>query len=400
MEENDLKVSPNVATFDLDDQSVIFVPHSSTTYVLNPTATHVWKYLTSGSVPRNVAEKLALDFGIPETLARHDVDELIRQWRDTGLLGGDMVDVTATAPAVADFSVHLRNPARKEPLLEQPTYRATFRILDFLFQIGSSDRDIVEEICDLLSHVRASTPVGSEVPTRLFIQQMNNDWKLHEESVELTSCRTKEHLIPVIYTFVLMLSYLRSASFAAIHGAAVSNGSRCVLLPGSSGSGKSTLAAGLVGAGLSCYTDDMAVLTLPPVRLRPLPMRIGLKEGSWPVLADSFPELDDLAVYTRPDGRRVKYLAQACAGMARDEGPVAVTDLVFPKYSVSARNTLKPLSRAAAFSELASAGYDLPTAMTADWVRTMTDWLRGVSCHEIEFDNLDAAIAQINRLLS
>ena len=70
-------------------------------------------------------------------------------------------------------------------------------------------------------------------------------------------------------------------------------------MPADSGSGKSTLTAALVHAGLRYFSDDVVPLD-HGLRIRPMPLGISLKEGSWPVLAARYPELGDSAGLPRP----------------------------------------------------------------------------------------------------
>ena len=77
-----------------------------------------------------------------------------------------------------------------------------------------------------------------------------------------------------------------------------------MLLPAISGSGKSTLTAALLAAGFGYCTDDLALLTGEPVRIRPVPTCLGLKRGSWNILAERLPQItgpSDLSQAGRAD---------------------------------------------------------------------------------------------------
>jgi hypothetical protein len=233
------------------------------------------------------------------------------------------------------------------------------------------------------------------------VRKQENKWLLFEEETELARSSSLDSMLPVVLTYALMLSYLRSRCFAAIHGAAVSEGDSCVLMPGTSGSGKSTLLAALVASGAASCTDDMAVLTESPVRIRPLATPIGLKQGSWPVLENALPELQQLRIHRRGDGQRIKYLLPGANGRGTfADAPKRVTHLVFPRYAPSSGNTLTPIPRAVALHRLSGAGYERPGQLSARWLGRLTNWLRAMPCYELEFDELDAAVAEITSLLS
>ena len=176
-------------------------------------------------------------------------------------------------------------------------------------------------------------------------------------------------------------------------------------MPGSSGCGKSTLTAGLVGAGFTCLADDIAVLTDSPVRLRPMPVRIALKQGSWPPLArlqaHLQAHLDSLPEYALAEGSSVKYLSPAdIRAQFLSEFPVEMSSLVFPRYVSWPKNELRRISKGDAFGKLFAAGHDLKGPFSESRVRIVTDWLRETPCFELEFSDLDAAIGRIAGLLS
>ncbi|MCG6863149.1 MAG: hypothetical protein LJE70_18035 [Chromatiaceae bacterium] len=88
---------------------------------------------------------------------------------------------------------------------------------------------------------------------------------------------------------VLQISYPNKEWLAVAHAGAVSDHRRAVVMPARSGSGKSTLTAALVHSGLSYFGDDIIPLTRKGPLAVSFPTRIGLKEGSWPVLAAYYP---------------------------------------------------------------------------------------------------------------
>jgi hypothetical protein len=49
---------------------------------------------------------------------------------------------------------------------------------------------------------------------------------------------------------------------------------------------------------------------------------------------------------------------------------------------------------------VASAGYDIPGRISAEWVWTMTAWMRELHCFTLEFGNLDDAVRNLTDLLS
>jgi len=80
-----------------------------------------------------------------------------------------------------------------------------------------------------------------------------------------------------VYSILLGELFQRLGDYYLIHGAAVTDGDRTLLVAGPSGHGKTTLALGLVGRGFRLLSDDFAPLARADGRLHPFPKRIGVK---------------------------------------------------------------------------------------------------------------------------
>lgn len=390
-----LKPRPGIAELELDDQLVLFAGHASASYVLNTTAAFIWRRLKAGRNLDAVVSELTGTTGVEVTRVRCDVDCIVDEWLAAGLIGGVATRVSRDG---AGISARLADPAAHEPGLTSSEHPLDIEILDAHFEIHAFDRAIVDAIADLFHTFRIPPRVGGAVPTRLFLRETGTRWRFCEEARELASCASRENVLPLVHTYTLMLGYLRSAGSAAVHGAALSSDKSCVLMPGASGSGKSTLAAALAGAGFACLADDIAVLTDPPVRLRPLPARIALKQSSWPLLSCWGTQLDALPDYELTGGRSVKYLRAPVRG--HRNSPEQVTHLVFPRYAPGGRNALLPLSKAEAYTNLFAAGHDLKGPLSESRLRVITDWLRQTPCFRLEFADLDAGVGHIGGLLA
>jgi len=190
-----------------------------------------------------------------------------------------------------------------------------------------------------------------------------------------------------------MLAFTKAPRFAALHAGAVLSDGQSVLLPAASGHGKSTLTAALAAAGYGYLTDDFVILTEPPIRVRAVPLGVGLKEGSWAVLADRIPALNQQPIHVRSDGKRIRYLPMSPA--ARDES-VPVRALVYPQYRPSAVTTYRRIRPADALTRLAAAGYD--ARLSGRTVRSLVEWLCAVPSYELVYGDLDAAVAAIGEI--
>lgn len=88
--------------------------------------------------------------------------------------------------------------------------------------------------------------------------------------------------MPIFYGSLRMFACRSRPYLLTIHGAAVTNGTQTAVLAGRSGSGKSTLAAALLARGYGLISDEPAVIESERGVVLPVPLGLGLKEGSWP----------------------------------------------------------------------------------------------------------------------
>lgn len=143
---------------------------------------------------------------------------------------------------------------------------------------------------------------------------------------------------------------------ALLHASAVRIDGRTVLLAGESGSGKTTLTAALVAAGADFLGDDLVALNRDGRRVLGLPTALSIKEGSWPVVRELFPELADQPVLVSR-GIAIRYLPLAFAREGLTEWEEAST-LVFPSYEPDAKLSCAQLSPEAALALLIRSGTD------------------------------------------
>jgi hypothetical protein len=264
-----------------------------------------------------------------------------------------------------------------------------------------ADHDLEQAIENVFGHVFVGDDeVRDDWPT-VTVCRDRDRWVLLKDDALLASCTERSGIVPLLYGNGARLIYEAADCFAAVHAAAVAIEQRCALLPAVSTSGKSTLTAALVAAGYRYCTDDLAILTQPPVRLRAVPMKIGLKQGSWDLLAGAWPELASQQSHVRADGKRIKYLDPRCRADAvhPSSEPVRVTAVVFPSFVRGSAPELSPLSRATALARMAEAGYDLSGTLDKSSVATLVEWFETLECFEFRFDALSEAVALFRTVL-
>lgn len=80
------KPAPEVTTFPLDDELVLYDPRSAWAYVLNATAARIWSFWDGSRSIASVARAIATTYALPYQQALADVRDLIAELCSAGLL--------------------------------------------------------------------------------------------------------------------------------------------------------------------------------------------------------------------------------------------------------------------------------------------------------------------------
>lgn len=384
---------PAAVSFELDDELVLLAEQSGDLFLLNPTASLIWDGLSQGLSSSEIAGALAVSGQRSREDVLRDIAALAEQWASLGLTAsGRKTGPEPSAPPrpFPWWNAEARPPAAKA----HPVVVGSYRIADFSFCLRTPNEPAARRVHDAFEHLRVSGSGGSRPTFDLFLEQ--DRWHLAYNGRPIDQCADSKGLVPMVHGNLMMAACGRSICMVALHAAALAARDQCILLAGVPGSGKSTLAAALLARDFGYVADDTVLLTSPPVRVRGVPMRVGLKEGSWSVLDELWPGLKDLPVHRRADGKRIRYLLPSLPVPTDDVQhalPAAV--LVFPRYRAGAATTLQRVRRAQALVKLAEAGYDVGGVLDRDVVRALVDWIGGLQCYELVYGDLDEAVARL-----
>lgn len=386
------EAAQGVRSYPLDRDTILFDSSSGRLFVLNESAAFIWNGLTSGLSPEDVAAELAGETGAQYDAVIQHCDDLVSEWINAGL-------TNASAPVPAN-PTDSSEPRAAETAANATNAVRSYRVADVMLTFVGT-RASLEVVDRLLGHCLIEPGSKSEQAQVFLLATRKRGWSLIYGNRVLGECDDLWELAPLVHAAVMHFTYTASESFVAIHGSAVSRGNECVLFPGIPGAGKSTLTAALVTSGLGYCTDDLAMLTGGPLCLRAMPTCIGLKEGSWPILAPRLPEISALPVYKREDGQLVKYLLPPADRMPRaGNDRFTVKAVVFPQYEAGSACERCEIPRSAALVRIADSGYHLEGELDEAWVTTTLGWLQTLDCYELRYSSLDDAVEAVADLLA
>jgi coenzyme PQQ synthesis protein D (PqqD) len=345
-------------------------------FILNHTARFIWRDLQQGGPEEFLVERFASHFGISRTQAAADVGLTLDDWSQ-GLLS----PVRATQYVAPTPSI---------PPPSSSSFIGDYVLGPKHFRLVVHDHDFVEEIRPRLAHLSANR----QPPDTTFHVFRHEDliWVFCGEASigaepDVSVART------ILLQEMARLARPDTDWLAILHAAACGTDNRCIILPAATNSGKSTLTAALMHSGLHIFSDDSAAIDRQTHQVVSLPFALMLREGSWPVLAPYFPELDSTPSFYR-NGDHVRFLQPPSD---RPIGAVAPQCLLFVCYQPGAAAQLRPLTTFESLTGLQKSGFWVPH--TRETVAQFLSWVQSLPAYELTYSQLPEAVPLVHSLL-
>jgi hypothetical protein len=192
------------------------------------------------------------------------------------------------------------------------------------------------------------------------------------------------------------LLYAEGRYDVALHAGMIARDDCGLMLCAPREAGKSTLAAYLVAQGFDLIADEPALLDLETGTVAPLCLPISLKEGSWQVLREGWPQLDAAPIHVRSDGTRIR-LTHPESWPSR---PPRVTQIVFPRYAPTAAPEMEPLSRLHTLRLLNEGGILLAKRFSRDQFESLLEWLGRTAAYRMQYASLQDARLMLGEIRS
>jgi hypothetical protein len=428
-----LTVKPELSSrlYLLGADGILFHQPSWRLYHLNTTASFIWCCIEEGLAPPAIADAVALRFDIALEQAKHDLSQCLAAWEAEGLLAPTRLgaaELVEQDNAFAETTITPVSPPSSSGS-ERPTAFAcdascasgyapeqtsrgpadaslpgdhrghTYRIGSTILQIRYGSRSaesLVHPIFDHLADAQSSTKPPPKCT--LTVREKMGGFVLFRGRTELSGTVSRAELVPLVQREAILATYASTDCLAGFHAGAVAAECGCILLPGAPGSGKSTLMAALMAAGLTYLGDELALVTKGTHLVQPVPVSLGLKRGSWAVLAPTYPALETLETFRQADGTEVRYLPPPNPSPPRHPA-YPVRHLVFPKFAPNAKTTLTPLGPAESLYRLAEAGYTVRGRLEQHIVEELIGWVGALDCYALVLNDLKRAVSLLRDLL-
>ncbi len=387
-----------IHSFPVEDDLLLFDPRTSQLFRLNETAAFIWKGLGLGCTRDDLVHTLSTSTGRPVEALQRDMDGLLQQWQTLGLFGSKKTgikDEDRDRPSFSSFQLDkneiIRNDAADGPHI-------TLHIIDTRVRMHVPSHEELSMVEPVVSHLVIDDQTEFDVKLHL----VQTDWRyvLLKDGMPADWCQNKEGIAPMIHANTAMIAYDHASCFLGLHAAAVCYQEKGILIPAVSGSGKSTFTAALIADIFEYCADDLVLLSEPPIRMRAVPIAIGLKTGSWKPIEPFQPGVRSLTTHLRIDGKQVRYLTpprQVSQKTGSRSLPIDI--IVFPQYMPESREaTLTSLSPCEGLCCLADAGYDVHGKLDVKKIEQFIDWIVNIPVYRLGFSHLDEALAVMKAL--
>jgi hypothetical protein len=198
----------------------------------------------------------------------------------------------------------------------------------------------------------------------LSAQQTDKGWAILGNGIEFMPSLQEQQLGLGLLHAARSLLYAQGNYDVAFHAAMVANGDCGIMLSAPRECGKSTLAAYLVMQGFDLLTDEPALLNLDTWSVKSLRLPISLKQGSWHILRQQWPDLTSTPVHLRSDGTKIRLAHPSEQHFSSRARPL--THFVFPHYDPDSEVRVESISPFQTLSLLTNGGMLFATHIAQD----------------------------------
>jgi hypothetical protein len=347
-------------------RSILFCEARQVLYGLNSTADRIWRSLAEDGRPV-IARRRLTDLGVADDGARTFVEDATLSWLHGGQLAPQEALSRLKGGATATRVLRI-----DELVVRIDLFGVAPDEIDRIFGQFASDQRIA--------------------PLKLSVVSCGDRFFLFEGERPLGSCATNEWVPRLKATLTEHFTAAVRDAFL-MHAAFLVRGNTGILLSGAPGAGKTTLCVALARSDYEYQGDDIVRLDSNG-KAGGTPFAACVKAPAWPLVARYAPEIADLPVYRRADGKDVRYLP-APPVMRR---PRNIDFVLLLSRQPDAKPTFEPVEPLDAFSTLLESAFSAKGSISAPALKTFASAMEGAASFKFVYSSLADAIAAIKDL--
>ena len=271
--------------------------------------------------------------------------------------------------------------------------RITYTANHVSFLIHYPNNDLYNTIHPVISHLQ-----GKDLKKRCINvdeRKKGKKWQVIFNDIPITEFNKISTLALGLQENMLIALYQSKPHLITIHAAAAQYNNKLFILPAVSGSGKTTLTTALMHHDFRIYSDELTVISRKG-KVSTLPFSLNIKEGSWKIIANMYPDFNATGYHIRFDKQRVKFL-KLNQQFPSHKGK-RPTHLIFPQYKKGAKTRLIELSACEALNRIKQAGYQLDKSLTKGTFEDILIYLLALPKFSLEYSSLTEAVNVIKKL--
>ena len=392
------KPAPDTCLFIVDEEGLVFSESQQAIYKLNPPATYIWCLLEEKTTLDTVINKYRETFLLEAELATSQVTAVIKQWEKSGLLEGTERNHPETLTQQVSMLEDYKSVDNMPVYIQTEAHQIyNYFLLNSYVRVRYSSAEQVQWVHPVLEHLNVDKTL--HIDNTIDIKAHGNQLYIYRDQEAIAAIADIRALAPRIKALVLQAAINKHRYFIYVHGAVVARDDYCLLLPGTSGSGKSTLTAALIQSKFQYMSDEIALLEESSFQIKPTPISLGIKSTGWDVLSDYYPEINQLAIHHREDGKYVRYLTPPeLASQAALQQSLPVRAIIFPHYAPESKTSLSPCKAASALKYIMDDCLALPNALTKKNIGELVQWLGKTPCYTLTMSSLEDAVKVIDEM--
>jgi hypothetical protein len=212
------------------------------------------------------------------------------------------------------------------------------------------------------------------------------DWQLFKDDAWIAAGETPDAALTQTHAQLITAAGAADQRLLVLHAAGVSRAGQGILLIGQGGAGKTTLATALNAQGWALLSDDVVPVTLDG-QLLGLGLGPCLKAGSWPVLAEYLPPLEETPVVHRAD-QPVRFPPPP--GPVT-HGPLPTAAFLIPHYRPGSVPAWVPLTPVEVLQAIIAAEAILPV-LDQSRLNALAHWVSAAPGFALTYPDLGSAL--------
>jgi len=285
------------------------------------------------------------------------------------------------------------------PKLHYTHYKNPFyyQLDTFIFVIDTDNKFIIEKILPALSHLERDAAKPEEISVNINLEKEKEKWYIHFNGEKVYRGLEFDEILPRLMDNIRIAYYHSTDYLVSLHAGALYFKNTPLILPAVSGSGKSTLSTYLMEQDFDFLTDEVAVIDKKGY-MRPIPMAITLKEGSWKALEEHGISLSNLSIHRRFDGQNIRFLSPK--NIATENLDVAGAYLIFPRYEAGETTQIKKISTLETLSHITASGYEVMDSFDKTTIAQWIKIVEGFKKFTLIYSDMEDARQEIEKLMA